>query len=73
MRIIRCIRIDPDIYYRTKDAAKTRGTFISHIIEARLRSFLSEITWEELMKAISPKPATRKEEDEHDAKPANKN
>lgn len=73
-RIIRCIRINRDIWERTRNAVKEDKTFISHVIEALLGSYLSNRTWEILMKGISPKQATRKEEDdEHDAKPANKN
>ncbi len=72
-RIIRCIRINRDIWERTRNAVKEDKTFISHVIEALLGSYLSNRTWEILMKGISPKQATRKEDDEHDAKPANKN
>ena len=43
-RIIRCIRIDPILWEDTRNAAKEGGTYISHLIEGLLKTFLLDKT-----------------------------
>jgi len=66
MRIIRCIRIDKNIWEDTRNAVIEDKTYISHLIEALLRSYLLE-------RAIAMASYTLKGTIyEHDAKPGNK-
>lgn len=44
MRIIRCIRISEDIWNATRKSVKDDKTYVSHVIEALLRTYLLDRT-----------------------------